>query len=159
MAITILLLQTIHGNEKGGFNFLLISADFLSIGSFSNFLQTQQNPLTKGFFFLFKFLLENLIKMWNCKREKRPSPPPVRRRKRFSSAHCGHRCLPALLHFAALAHGLHFVHDVSEGLLHRLLQDPAFALTLRVLRVGQRRQRAVDILQANSHCHLQLTGT
>lgn len=75
-----------------------------------------------------------------------------------SSARCGGRRLAALLHFVAPAHGLHLVHDVRERLLHGLLQDPALALALRVLRVGQRGQGAVHVLQADGHPKLQGTG-
>lgn len=70
-----------------------------------------------------------------------------------------HRCLAPLLHLAAFAHGLHFLHDVSERLLHRLLQDPALALALGVVRVGQGGQGAVHVLQADGHPNLRRTGT
>lgn len=72
-----------------------------------------------------------------------------------SSAHRGHRRLSPLLHLATLAHSLHFVHDVGERLLHRLLQDPALALALWVFGVSQGGQGAVDVLQADGHCKLQ----
>lgn len=75
------------------------------------------------------------------------------------SAHRGHRCLGPLLHFASFAHGLHFVHDVSERLPHRLLQDPALALALRVLRVRQGGQGGVHVLQADGHRDLKRRGT
>lgn len=80
-------------------------------------------------------------------------------RRRLRSAHRGDRCLAPLLHLAAFTHGLHFVHDVGERLLHRLLQDPALALALRVFGVGQGRQGAVHVLQADGHCKLQPTQT
>lgn len=75
-----------------------------------------------------------------------------------SSAHCFNRWL-TLLHLDAFAHGLHFVHDVSERLLHCLLQEPALALALWILRISKVTQGAVDILQAHSHTSLQGTGT
>lgn len=72
-----------------------------------------------------------------------------------SSAHRRDPFLAALLHLASFARGLHFGHDVGERLLHRLLQDPALALALGVLRVGQRGQGGVDVLQAHGHGNLQ----
>lgn len=69
----------------------------------------------------------------------------------LSSAHRGDRCIAPLIHLAAFAHGLHFVHDVGERLLHRLLQHPALALALWVLRVSQGGQGGVHVLQADGH--------
>lgn len=74
------------------------------------------------------------------------------------STHRGDRYLTPLIHFAAFAHSFHFGHDVSERLLHRLLQDPALALAFWVVWVCQSGQGGVDILQACGYSNLQRTG-
>lgn len=74
------------------------------------------------------------------------------------SAHSCNRFLTPLLHLCTFAHGFHFGHDVSERLLHRLLEEVTLALALHVLRVSQRGQGAVDVLQTDGDGHLQRTG-
>lgn len=60
-----------------------------------------------------------------------------------------------LVHCIAFTHGFHLVHDVSKRLLHRLLQDPAFAFTLWVFWVGQVALGRVHVLEADHHNNLQ----
>lgn len=77
------------------------------------------------------------------------------RRPRPSASLWGLACVCSFsLHLIALAQFFKALQKGLPGLGHAILQQPALALTLRVLRVGHALQRCVEEAESGSDAHL-----